>query len=103
MPAPGRRLARDDTLARLYRLGSECEVIFRTYLVFPVVLGGRPETSACSSTGEPTTSKPWRPRMCCGRMVAGGGDRRVVVARRLDRDSPLRGQPLRQAKAPDES
>src|SRR5579884_4058419 len=29
----------------------------------PVVLGGRPETSACSSPGEPTTSKPWRPRM----------------------------------------
>ena len=29
----------------------------------PVVLGGRPETSACSSPGESTTSKPWRPRM----------------------------------------
>ena len=33
--------------------------------LFPVVLGGRPETSACSSPGEPTTSKPWRPRMLC--------------------------------------
>ena len=32
---------------------------------FPVVLRGRPGTSACSSTGEPTTSKPGRPRMCC--------------------------------------
>jgi len=30
----------------------------------PVVLRGRPGTSACSSTGESTTSKPDRPRMC---------------------------------------
>ena len=29
----------------------------------PVVLRGRPGTSACSSTGESTTSKPGRPRM----------------------------------------
>ena len=29
----------------------------------PVVLRGRPGTSACSSAGEPTTSKPGRPRM----------------------------------------
>ena len=36
----------------------------------PVVLRGRPETSACSSAGEPTTSKPWRPRMCVRDSVA---------------------------------
>ena len=42
--------------------------------LFPVVLGGRPETSACSSPGEPTTSKPWRPRMsCCGHCTPGSG------------------------------
>ena len=44
-------------------LGSECEILIRTY-VFPVDLRGRPGTSACSSAGEPTTSKPGRPRMC---------------------------------------
>jgi hypothetical protein len=32
-------------------------------LGFPVVLRGQPGTSACSSSGEPTTSKPDRPRM----------------------------------------
>ncbi len=30
---------------------------------FPVVLRGRPGTSTCSSAGEPTTSRPGRPRM----------------------------------------
>ena len=30
----------------------------------PVDLRGQPATSACSSAGEPTTSKPGRPRMC---------------------------------------
>src|SRR5579863_4076348 len=44
-------------------------MVFRTCLVFPVVLRGRPETSACSSAGEPTTSKPWRPRMCVVKTV----------------------------------
>ena len=36
----------------------------------PVVLGGRPGTSACSSAGEPTTSRPGRPRMCCAHSLA---------------------------------
>ena len=44
-------------------LGGECEILIRTYVV-PVDLRGRPGTSACSSAGEPTTSKPGRPRMC---------------------------------------
>src|SRR5262249_33469949 len=42
-------------------------MVFRTCIWFPVVLRGRPETSACSSAGEPTTSKPWRPRMSFGK------------------------------------
>src|SRR5437763_86023 len=47
-------------------------MVLRTCLLFPVVLRGRPETSACSSAGEPTTSKPWRPRMCVpGQCTAG--------------------------------
>ena len=48
-----------------YGLGSEseCVIVIRTCVVFPVVLRGRPGTSACNSAGEPTTSKPGRPRM----------------------------------------
>src|SRR5262249_31919813 len=46
-------------------------MVFRTCVWFPVVLRGRPETSACSSAGEPTTSKPWRPRMFVRHMVSG--------------------------------
>ena len=44
-------------------LGGECEISVRTYVGFPVVLRGRPGTSTCSSAGEPTTSRPGRPRM----------------------------------------
>src|ERR687898_572215 len=55
--------ARSD--APRYGLGSEseCVIVIRTCVVFPVVLRGRPGTSACNSAGEPTTSKPGRPRM----------------------------------------
>src|SRR5581483_12517540 len=62
MPPPGRGLARGDTLARpeTRQRVRDCYPHLR---LVPVVLGGRPETSACSSPGEPTTSKPWRPRM----------------------------------------
>ena len=54
-----------------YGLGSEseCVIVIRTCVVFPVVLRGRPGTSACNSAGEPTTSKPGRPRMS-SRIVA---------------------------------
>ena len=54
-----------------YGLGSEseCVIVIRTCVVFPVVLRGRPGTSACNSAGEPTTSKPGRPRMS-NRIVA---------------------------------
>ena len=48
---------------------SECVIVIRTCVVFPVVLRGRPGTSACNSAGEPTTSKPGRPRMS-GHIVA---------------------------------
>ena len=48
---------------------SECVIVIRTCVVFPVVLRGRPGTSACNSAGEPTTSKPGRPRMS-SRIVA---------------------------------
>src|SRR4051794_24589171 len=69
MPLPVRGLARSDTLA-----SPETRQRVRDrdphLRCFPVVLRGRPETSACSSTGEPTTSKPWRPRMCVTRIVA---------------------------------
>ena len=61
--------ARSD--APRYGLGSEseCVIVIRTCVVFPVVLRGRPGTSACNSAGEPTTSKPGRPRMS-SRIVA---------------------------------
>src|SRR3954452_5740236 len=63
MPHPGRRLARGDTLLSLWELRQRVRGCFPHLRLVPVVLGGRPETSACSSSGEPTTSKPWRPRM----------------------------------------
>jgi hypothetical protein len=37
--------------------------LFFALACFPVDLRGRPGTSACSSPGEPTTSKPGRPRV----------------------------------------
>ena len=60
---------RSDALC--YGLGSEseCAIVIRTCVFFPVVLRGRPGTSACNSAGEPTTSKPGRPRMS-SRIVA---------------------------------
>src|SRR3954452_3856666 len=69
MPHPGRRLARGDTLLSLWELRQRVRGCFPHLRLVPVVLGGRPETSACSSTGEPTTSKPWRPRMSCPGIV----------------------------------
>src|SRR6476619_5582339 len=61
-PLPEPR-AESGATRHLTRLGSECEFVIRTYVGFPVVLRGRPGTSTCSSAGEPTTSKPGRPRM----------------------------------------
>ena len=51
----------------------------------PVVLGGRPGTSACSSAGEPTTSRPGRPRMCAHKSSLDARDRHrahLLVRRR---------------------
>src|SRR3954452_18986969 len=77
MPHPGRRLARGDTLLSLWELRQRVRGCFPHLRLVPVVLGGRPETSACSSPGEPTTSKPWRPRMfvphCTARREACSG------------------------------
>src|SRR5947207_10907620 len=58
-----------------------------SHLAFvPVVLRGRPGTSACSSAGEPTTSKPDRPRMSAHsvaptrpRLSAAGPNRPVIA------------------------
>src|ERR1043166_9952196 len=74
MPPPGRGLARGDTLASPETRQRVRDRDPHLRLV-PVVLGGRPETSACSSSGEPTTSKPWRPRMYVRphRSSGGGG------------------------------
>src|SRR5919197_4997900 len=63
-PGPGRHATQSVTKRRV----RDCLPHLR---LVPVVLRGRPETSACSSTGEPTTSKPWRPRMFVARIVAG--------------------------------
>src|SRR3712207_6496791 len=46
--------ARGDALRYLLSSESECRVVFRTCCWFPVVLRGRPGTSACSSAGVPT-------------------------------------------------
>ena len=51
-------------------LGGECEFVYPHLHCFPVVLRGLPGTSACSSAGEPTTSKPGRPRMFVSHIVA---------------------------------
>src|SRR5215471_11564817 len=65
-------------------------MVFRTCVWFPVVLRGRPETSACSSAGEPTTSKPWRPRMSSSPIVAALGGAECLAHELLRRNLCVR-------------
>jgi hypothetical protein len=83
-------------------LGGECEILIRTYVV-PVDLRGQPATSACSSAGEPTTSRPGRPRMCVrahssrrasatSAPARSGGRRRAWRCRGACREAPCRAR-----------
>src|SRR6266481_3133255 len=62
MPPPGSRAESGATRWLVVQTRQRVRDGFPHLRCFPVVLRGRPETSACDSAGEPTTSKPWRPR-----------------------------------------
>ena len=75
----------------LTRLGGECEFRIRTCVCFPVVLRGRPGTSACSSAGESTTSKPGRPRMSS--LIVASLSSLAAARRVIQRHPPARTPP----------